>query len=133
MIDMEWDENHQNILLARILEGVTWETYRRDMQHLMTMVAEREARVDVILIPVAKMIPGNPLPHLRMVAMQYAALPNAGMMVVVSNIQFAFLTRLIQVIMQIYLRQDAHRFPVVQTIEEAYTLIEEQRPVVEIS
>ena len=129
MIEIQWDDSVPDVIRGHIVKGITWQTYRQGMQTILNMIEQQTNRVDVILTTDAALPTGNPVPHFRYVEQRFSDLPNSGLLISVNDTQFLLMSRLLLTLMQIYLGQPSKKYPVVRTVEEAFRLIEENRPV----
>ncbi|MEO8613187.1 MAG: hypothetical protein ABI690_35175 [Chloroflexota bacterium] len=120
-INVRWDDEAKTIVRLDFIAPVSWETFQDAMDRAAKLAESVNYRVDVLSIPgVVPMPPGSPVPQVQRA---FKKLPrNVGVVVMLTSNAFA--RTIVSTVGGMYIGK---RYKAVETIDEAYRLIDAHR------
>jgi hypothetical protein len=120
---MYWDENNASIAHWDMDGEWTWAEFYEVQQHFHVLLGQCPHKVDVIAdLSRSKMLPGDAFVNFRRA--QRTQLPNRRHIVIVGA--GSFVNTMVQTFDRVMLHRSAWRLFTVETLDEAYKILEQQ-------
>jgi hypothetical protein len=126
--DVNWHDENHTIIRMDIYGEPSWDGFHAAVDNVNKEFSTVSHRVDLIFNASIPMPPGNPMPHLKTAISKINGNANLGLIFSVTPQQlFPIIKSLIEITMRIYQIDTKHSGGFVNSLEEAMTIIEQDR------